>query len=158
MYSFNNQYPTEQLPFTITLSNGMVRTNPATFTEEEIADAGYKFVPSKPENNLFQSSDWDYEFGRWNVTSFSEEQVQRNLTSKSIMAINAMRVKRDEMMKDFEWRYSRYHRQVRLGLTPTDNLEDMDAYMQALANLPNIENLDGMNIPWPSFSRRETNQ
>jgi hypothetical protein len=156
MYSFNNQYPTEQLPFAITLSNGIVRTNPASFTEEEIADAGYKFVPNKPENNLFQASDWDYEFGRWNVISFSEEQVQRNLASQSIMAINAMRVKRDEMMKDFEWRYSRYQRQVRLGLTPTDNLEDMDAYMQALATLPNIENLDGMNIPWPSFNRRQT--
>jgi hypothetical protein len=158
MYSFNNQYPTEQLPFAITLSNGMVRTNPGTFTEEEIADAGFKIVPNKPETTLAQASEWDYEFGRWKITSFSEEQIQRNIASRSLMEINKMRARRDEMMKEFEWRYARYHRQVRLGLPPTDNLAAMDTYMQALADLPNLDGLDGMNIPWPYFAPGQPDQ
>ena len=40
LYSFRNQRPAP-LPFRIRLSNGFTRTEPASFTVEEIADAGY---------------------------------------------------------------------------------------------------------------------
>ena len=40
LYSFRNQRPAP-LPFRIRLSNGFTRTEPASFTAEEIADAGY---------------------------------------------------------------------------------------------------------------------
>jgi hypothetical protein len=40
LYSFNNGRPSP-LPFRIRLSNGFTRTEPASFTAEEIADAGY---------------------------------------------------------------------------------------------------------------------
>jgi len=40
LYSLNNQRPAP-LPFRIRLSNGFTRTEPASFTAEEIADAGY---------------------------------------------------------------------------------------------------------------------
>jgi hypothetical protein len=40
LYSINNLRPAP-LPFRIRLSNGFTRTEPASFTAEEIADAGY---------------------------------------------------------------------------------------------------------------------
>jgi len=56
---------------------------------------------------------------------------------------------RDEKMRDFEWRYNRYHRQVRLGLPTNDTLENLDSYMQALADITNQEDLS--NIIWPEY-------
>lgn len=50
-------------------------------------------------------------------------------------------------MKNFEWRLDRYHRQVRLGLEPTDTLSELDAYMQALADI--TEQPDPDHIVWP---------
>lgn len=44
------------------------------------------------------------------------------------------RAARDAELLDFEWRINRYHRQVRLGITPADDLAQLDGYMQALAD------------------------
>lgn len=60
-----------------------------------------------------------------------------------------VRKTRDEKMGEFEWRYSRYDRQIRLGLPTTDTLADMDAYMQALADITN--QTDPYNIVWPEY-------
>jgi hypothetical protein len=60
-----------------------------------------------------------------------------------------IRRQRDQLMADFEWRYIRYERQIRLGITPTDSLENLDAYMQALADVTSQEDLN--NIVWPSY-------
>jgi len=40
LYSFNGGHP-EPLPFRITLPNGFTRTDPSTFTEDEISVAGF---------------------------------------------------------------------------------------------------------------------
>ena len=47
LYSLNGSYPAP-LPFRIKLSNGYTRTDPATFTPEDIADAGYVAAPEQP--------------------------------------------------------------------------------------------------------------
>lgn len=60
-----------------------------------------------------------------------------------------IRIQRDKLMTDFEWRYTRYERQVRLGLNPTDDITAMDAYMQALADITTKEDLT--NIVWPTY-------
>lgn len=59
----------------------------------------------------------------------------------------AIRIKRDRFMRDNEWRYSRHHREVRLGLTPTEELSSLDEYMQALADV--TKQSDPVNIAWP---------
>jgi hypothetical protein len=63
--------------------------------------------------------------------------------------LKEIRIVRDEKMRDFEWRYTRYHRQIRLGLPTTDSLENLDNYMQALADITNQEDLS--NIIWPEY-------
>ena len=63
LYSYQGQEP-KILPFRITLSNGQTRTDPSTFTPEEIADAGYTVAPNKPivsypEYVRWNGTDWD---------------------------------------------------------------------------------------------------
>lgn len=58
-----------------------------------------------------------------------------------------VRKERNRRMDIFERRISRYHRQLRLGETPTDTLSELDAYMQALADITLQEDPDA--IVWP---------
>lgn len=60
---------------------------------------------------------------------------------------DAIRTQRDRLMSEFEWRYTRYNRQIRSGITPTDDILVMDTYMQALADITQQEN--PFNIIWP---------
>jgi hypothetical protein len=48
-----------------------------------------------------------------------------------------IRKKRNELMAAIDWRVARYNRQVRLNLTPTDNITVLDTYMQTLADITN---------------------
>ena len=50
LYSFRDQRPAP-LPFRIRLSNGFTRTEPASFTAEEIIDAGYEGPYTEPAYN-----------------------------------------------------------------------------------------------------------
>ena len=50
LYSFQQQRPAA-LPFRIRLSNGFTRTDPASFTAAEIADAGYEGPFTEPDYN-----------------------------------------------------------------------------------------------------------
>lgn len=61
---------------------------------------------------------------------------------------------RDQLMADFQWRYSRYEREIRLNVPTTDTLANMDAYMQALADVPTNQN-DPYNIVWPTYNVEE---
>lgn len=60
-----------------------------------------------------------------------------------------VREERDRRMAEFDWRYIRYDRQTRLELTTTDNLNSMDIYMQALADI--TLQTDPFNIIWPEY-------
>lgn len=58
-YSHNGSCPAP-LPFRIRLSNGFTRTDPDTFTDDEIFDAGYTAVPDPPEYDAeTQQLGWD---------------------------------------------------------------------------------------------------
>lgn len=64
--------------------------------------------------------------------------------------LDPIRAMRDQLMRDFEWRYNRYFRQQRLGLPTTDNIQNLDNYMQALADVTTQE--DPSNIIWPEYN------
>lgn len=66
MYTKNNSIPVNFLPWRIRLSDGSTRTDPSTFTDEMIADAGYVEAPAKPEEVegkiiVWSSGEWVYE-------------------------------------------------------------------------------------------------
>ena len=58
LYSFNGGHP-EPLPFRITLPNGFTRTDPSTFTEDEILAAGFTgpFI-EPPYDPTTEQLDW----------------------------------------------------------------------------------------------------
>jgi len=58
LYSFRNEYPRE-LPFRIRMTNGFTRTNPETFTSEEIELAGFVEAPDKPTIKDNQILTWN---------------------------------------------------------------------------------------------------
>lgn len=64
--------------------------------------------------------------------------------------LNQIRNSRDQLMKEFEWRYNRFYRQTRLGLATTDTIESLDQYMQDLADITAIEDVD--NVQWPVWN------
>jgi hypothetical protein len=58
LYSLNGSHP-EPIPFRITLPNGFTRTDPTTFTKEEIAAAGFIGPYAKPPYDpATQQLDW----------------------------------------------------------------------------------------------------
>ena len=137
-YSYKNQYP-GTLPERIRLSNGLTRTDSATFTPEELLDAGYIAVPEAPEARL------DYEYVTWSGT----EWVVNNYTEQETLAKQWERIRtiRDNTIKNNEWRITQHLSEVRLGLPPTEDLRDIDLYMQALRDI--TKQSDPTNIVWP---------
>lgn len=58
LYSFNGSRPAP-LPFRITLPNGFTRTDPSTFTEDEITAAGFTGPYTEPAYDpTTQQLDW----------------------------------------------------------------------------------------------------
>lgn len=66
LYTKSGSYPAP-IPHRIRLSDGMTRTDPAQFTAEDIADAGYTLAPPAPDYDAdTQRLDWDGAV--WHVT------------------------------------------------------------------------------------------
>lgn len=146
LYTKNNSYP-KPIPFRIVLSDGTTRTDPSTFTDEEISNAGYVLVDNPPSITEHQTISWNGT--EWVINTKSAEEIAQELEMVKQSQWELVRHNRDQLMKEFEWRYIRYDREVRLGLTPTDNIVQLDTYMQALADITQQE--DPYNIVWPDY-------
>lgn len=59
-----------------------------------------------------------------------------------------MRAKRDGLIAAVAWRYERHARELRLGLSPTDDLAALDIYVQALADVTKQSSFPS-TINWP---------
>lgn len=146
LYSYQGEYPRE-LPDRIRLSNGTTRTNKLTFTEQEIADAGYTKVSDKPDfDQMLYKVVWDYEEKNWLVTVKSEEELQQDKENKW----HEVRNIRDSKINEVEWKINRYNSHIRLSLEPIDNIVLIDTYIQELRDITLQE--DPYNIVWPSLN------
>lgn len=138
LYTIENQYPAP-LPESIRLSSGLTRTDSTTYTEEEIADAGYIAVEDPPVYNpLTQRLEWENSnsTGEWKLVDIPIDEQWRKY-----------REIRDSLMNQFEWRISRHRREVDLGMIPTEELTPLLQYMQELADI--TKQADPHNIIWP---------
>jgi hypothetical protein len=70
LYSYNGNYPTA-LPFVISLPNGAFRFDPVTFTEEEIASAGY-VLAEDPPTEVTSNQRLTWETDKWVITELPE--------------------------------------------------------------------------------------
>lgn len=65
-----------------------------------------------------------------------------------------LRTERDRRIQAVAWRIERNLSEVRQGLAPTDDLADIDGYVQALRDMPELEGWPWSGpsdpaIPWP---------
>lgn len=146
LYSYLNQYPTESIPERIRLSSGLTKTDSSTFTEEDLRDAGYVRVNSAPTyNTKTHKINWNENIGDWQILPLSENEIESGKINKWIEIRDA----RDVKIKEVEWKVFRYQSEIRLGLTPTDNIQQLDEYIQALRDITKQE--DPYSISWPSI-------
>lgn len=143
LYSKNGSYPAP-IPFRIKLSDGRSRTDPSSFTAEEIIDAGYIQVSYPPVVTNTEVLEWTGII--WNVRNKTEQEIEAELNAKW----QEVRSVRDKLLLALDWKFIRYQSQVRLGLTPTDNIEALDTYAQALRDITLQSDPD--NIVWPTLS------
>jgi hypothetical protein len=62
-----------------------------------------------------------------------------------------VRLKRDKLMEEFEWRIHRNTRELALGITPKEKTIDLHNYMQALANI--TDNPDPFLVTFPELPK-----
>lgn len=92
LYTLNGDYPT-QIPFRIKLSDGRTRTDPTTFTAEEIADAGYTLVNNPP------AYDSTYQVLGWTGTSWTVSNIP----------VSELREQRKSQLKDIRYQQEISH-------------------------------------------------
>ncbi len=141
LYSKDGSYP-NYLPFRIRLSNGLTRTEPDTFTPEEIADAGYIAVEYPPES-IPDTQILEWTGTEWNVRDKTEQELDNEVQHKW----HEVRSQRDHILSQLDWRFLRHQSQTRLNITPTDSIENLDTYAQELRDI--TLQSDPYNIVWP---------
>ena len=135
----NGSLPPAPLPDRITLPDGRVRSDPTTYTDEEIAGAGYLPVEPPPKCDIDQEVAW---------TSGQDGVPGWQIVARDPYAQWAgIRHERDALIGAFAWRIERWHRNDRLGRFQPDTIASLDAYMQALADL--TLQPDPFRIDWP---------
>lgn len=133
LYSYNSACPAP-LPFRITLPNGFTRTDPSTFTEDEITAAGLTGPYTQP------SYDSKTEVLDWNG---SEYFIRPHNTQELEDQWNKVREQRNQLLKDSDWtQISDYD----LGL---ENKEQWATYRQELRDLPEVQS-NPFDIQWPN--------
>lgn len=78
LYSHNGAIPAP-LPFRITLPDGRTRTDPETFTPEEIAEAGYVAAPEAPAHDPLAEHPPEWDGSAWMVTAKTPAEIAADL-------------------------------------------------------------------------------
>lgn len=144
LYSYKGQYPSS-LPERIRFSDGSTRTDSSTFTNEELTDAGYVAAGDSPSyDNDTQKVIWNG--SSWEVVSLTlSERVSR------VAELWAeVRENRDEKIKEVEWRVMRNMSETRQGVDTTDNITDLDTYVQALRDITSTTT-NPLEVVWPTL-------
>lgn len=132
-----NTKPAEP-PFRITLSDGTRRTDPASFTKEELIDAGYKIAPPKPRIiPLGTTIDWDVENERWTVVGVYQKPI--DVTDWYLINKDTLQglVEKSKIVK---------RRLIESGADTTE----VDNHIDALNGVELIQNPD--DIVWPQYN------
>lgn len=155
LYSLDKSYPT-WLPDRIRLSDGSTKRNRATFTQEDLDDAGWiqvEFPPAiesdlkshvytinepyahTPQKIIWNGVDWE-------IVDRDQQEYQEEW--------DRVRKHRDKLLEEFEWKIYRYESEVRQGVTPTDDISKLDTYVQALRDVPQQDVESPWHVVWPS--------
>lgn len=130
LYSYQGQEP-QLLPHKIRLNGGRSRTDSSTFTEEEIAEAGFTGPYTIPDfDQEYQRVSWDSKNFTYAIENISDGELWQRI-----------RDKRDLLLKNSDW--------TMMPDAPSSlNYREWEKYRQALRDLPN-DFEDPKAITWP---------
>ena len=111
-------------------------------TDEERLVAGWIREADKPS---YDAEAYDCYWGK----PIGETKFKWNLRPRDYINEELNLRIRDQLFKDTEWKVMRYHREVRQGRTPTDDIKKIDDFHDALANITNQEGWPN-NPEWPT--------
>ncbi len=136
LYSYQGSKP-QPLPFRIRLPDGSTRTDPSTFTQEEITAAGYTGPYTQPSyDTKTEVLDWDG--SEYFVRPYNTQELEEQW--------NKVREQRNRLLKDSDWtQISDYD----LGL---ENKEQWATYRQELRDLPEVQS-NPFDILWPVINQ-----
>jgi hypothetical protein len=82
------------------------------------------------------------------------DSTEKAWTLDPAQASAAVRAERDRRIQDITWRIERYESETRQGQATTDDIAFLDAYVQALRDLPGQEGFPWQGpedeaVPWP---------
>jgi hypothetical protein len=131
LYSFRGQQP-QLLPERIRLSDGSTRTDPSSFEDSELADAGFTGPYELPQYNQdHQRLVWNSENLSYVVEDISDEELWGRIRSQ-----------RDHLLAASDWTMA--------ADAPEDlNFREWEMYRQRLRDLPNIY-ANPKDVQWPT--------
>lgn len=137
LYSLRGQFPTH-LPFRIRLSSGLTKTDPSTFTLEEIAAAGYVIVRDKPTATSTQVVEWSNGLIDWVVRNKTQDEIRQEIDDQWY----TVRTQRNALLQGCDW--------TQLPDSPLTELQKTSwaNYRQQLRDV--TTQLDPFNITWPT--------
>lgn len=135
LYSYQGSKP-QSLPFRIRFPDGSTRTDPSTFTPEEITAAGFTGPYTQPSyNSKTEVLDWDGE--NYFIRSYNTQELEEQW--------NKIREQRNQLLKDSDWtQISDYDLEL-------NNKEQWSNYRQELRDLPENQT-NPFDIVWPIIS------
>ena len=150
LYSFKHQKPAPLPSDRIILSTGQSRTDPSTWTAEEILDAGYVVADSAPDyNSATHNLSWSTtgDSSAWLVTAKDSAELNRMEAN----AWTAIRMERNELLASTDVRVIRH-----LELSPGQMDSDLKVYRKSLRDLPQTYSASSDVVfptpPWESDS------
>ena len=88
--------------------------------------------------------------GVWTATWVKDEETPQEIIDiRTRNACAGVRVDRDLLIKETQFRVERYNRLDRLGATQIDDIAELDTYIQALADVPSQPGFP-FNVIWPT--------
>lgn len=139
-YSHMGNFPIHELPEKIRLLNGRTRTDILSYTDDDLAQAGYFIVPDPPNVTHLEKLGWNG--SNWTIIDDSENRLREKWEE--------IREERNRRINDIEWKISRYFSRQRLQLNQIDSIENLDLYIQQLRDVTNQS--DPFNIVWPEYN------
>lgn len=147
LYSYKTEYPNPEIPERIRLSDGSTRTDSSTFTSDELVDAGYVEVPNPPDFNQ-ETHKLIWSGTEWQTISLTELEI----SSRNVARWQDIRETRDAKIKEVEWRVMRNLSETRQGLDTTDNITDLDTYIQKLRDITSTTT-NPLEVSWPMLEQ-----
>ena len=126
--------------------NGFVQLSQFTRNPRAVVPEGSRLLPDSGSPSYDPVTEYPVRVEP--VPDGSDEVVYEIRKRSREEVATAMRGRRDSLIARVEWRVARCQRLARLGLPQVDDAKELDAYIQALANVPEQEGFPG-EIAWP---------